>query len=113
MSKNYKPALTDLKKLNDFICARREFSFQSFGSPEVRGPVPVLTHLKEEVQELIEQPTDLMEWADCLLLLTDAADRAGLSIEDLIDAATLKLEINKKRTWEKGADGVFRHTNVE
>ena len=50
-----------------------------------------------------------MEWADCLLLLLDAAWRKGHSVQDLFDFADEKLQINKKRKWEKQSNGVFYH----
>ena len=33
------------------------------------NPASKLKHLREEVDELIEEPTDTMEWADCMILL--------------------------------------------
>ena len=101
--------LTDLKKLNDFIAERNEFSSKTFGTPEVRDCIAPLKHLQEEVQELIDNPTDTMEWADCFLLLLDASWRKGYSIDDLIDFGRKKLEINKKRTWKLKENGVYKH----
>lgn len=83
------------------------FSDGVFGKSD---PVAKLRHLAEEVQELIEAPQDRMEWADCTILLIDAARKAGLSMDDLHKAARDKLEINKKRKWGKpNAAGIVNH----
>jgi hypothetical protein len=103
----------NLEKLNTFLKERREFSYKTFGSKEERGCEGPLTHLKKEIQELLDNPNDPMEWADCFLLLTDAADRKGHSFEDLVDFARKKLEINKARNWQPQTDGTYRHVSKD
>ena len=105
--------LKDKDKFNKFCKERNAFSFKTFGSPEVRSCVEPLIHLKEEVNELIENPNDEMEWADCFLLLLDAAWRKGYSVDNLVEFASKKLEINKKRTWKKRSDGVYKHVEID
>lgn len=99
----------DVDKFNDFVKQRDEFSFSTFGSPETRGPIYPLRHLAKEVQELLANPDDEMEWADCFLLLLDAARRKGYSVDDLMNFALKKLEINRERKWNKQPDGTYRH----
>jgi predicted house-cleaning noncanonical NTP pyrophosphatase (MazG superfamily) len=65
--------------------------------------------LQEEVKELIDNPNDEAEWADCFLLLLDAARRKGHSVDDLVKFANAKLEINKARSWKQNENGVFKH----
>jgi hypothetical protein len=51
-----------------------------------------------------------MEWADCMLLLLDAGWRHGHSLQDLLDFADTKLDINANRKWGKpDKDGVYKH----
>ena len=57
----------------------------------------------------MDNPNDELEWADCFLLLLDAARRKGHSLDDLIKFANTKLEINKKRSWVKDNNGIFKH----
>ncbi len=73
----------------------------TFGTPAERGPIGALRHLKLECDECIAGPGDIMEYADCFLLLLDAARRAGISPAALIRAASTKLGINKRRTWPR------------
>ncbi len=97
------------KKIRKFIKERNAFSSLAFGSPKVRNCLGPLHHLQEEVKELIDNPGDDMEWADCFLLLLDAAWRQGHSVEDLFDFAIKKLAINKKRKWKLNENGVYNH----
>lgn len=115
----------ELQKLMDDIS---KFSSKTFGEGQ-RNPA-ILYHLKEEVDELIDATVDyhkhnsckniiksdelleklMFEYADCLTLILDSADNAGLSAKMLIDITRRKLEINKKREWEKpDIHGVCRH----
>ena len=105
--------LKNVNKLNRFIRERNKFSNDTFGSPEVRSCIYPLKHLQEEVQELIDNPNDTMEWADCFLLLLDAAWRKGYTIDDLVEFSSQKLKINKKRKWDKKADGTYKHVKEE
>ena len=101
--------IKDVNKINKFIKDRNEFSGKTFGTPEERDCTYPLKHLQDEVRELLDNPDDTMEWADCTLLLLDAAWRKGYSLEDLIDFSIEKLKINKKRTWKKNEAGYFKH----
>ena len=97
--------INNILKINAFLKDRIEFSNMTFGSPAERDCSYPLIHLKDEIQELLDAPDDTMEWADCTLLLLDAAWRKGYSLEDLIDFSIKKLEINKKRKWKQLDNG--------
>jgi hypothetical protein len=101
--------LKDLEKFNEFCKTRNQFSVTTFGSREERSCVYPLRHLAKEVQELLANPDDEMEWADCWLLFMDAAFRKGYSVDDLVNFGLQKLEINRNRTWEKQSNGVYFH----
>lgn len=69
-----------------------------------------LRHLQREIQEIIDEPDDVEEYADALILLIDSARMAGIVADDLLDAAFSKLEVNKKRKWKPAdEEGVFEH----
>lgn len=53
-------------------------------------------HLRREVDELLVDPTDPLELADCAILVFDAAQRAGV---DMVTALKAKLEVNRARRW--------------
>lgn len=79
--------------------AHADWSTAVFGPSSYRGPRGPIRHLQKEAKELEEAPHDASEYADCLLLLMDAARRAGYSPEELIGAARSKLKANKARVW--------------
>lgn len=85
------------------------FTDKTFGHSTVASK---MAHLKEECDEVTADPQDLHEWADCLILLLDAARRAGHNIDDLHKAVSEKMDINKKRNWGTAdQDGVVRHVD--
>ncbi len=104
--------MKDLQKLMDDI---REWSDATFGENRV---IPQLHHLIKEVPEVIkaieENPDTKLfgdcEFADCFMLLLDAASHHGMKASDLIYITGKKLELNKKRKWkEPDENGVVEH----
>ena len=89
------------------------WSDATFGSGNPTDPqsgLGSLAHLKEEVEELIENPNDIEEWADVTMLLLDAARRRGFTAKQLLQWTLAKLEINKTREWGvPDAEGIVRH----
>lgn len=77
----------------------------TFGSDHERGPQGALKHLAKEAGEASESPGDWSEYADCLLLTLDAARRAGLTLENLLDAALEKMAVNRSRKWPTPVEG--------
>ena len=85
-----------------------EWSDQTFGTN--RAPQGSLNHLLKEVNEALKEPYNKEEYADCLLLLLDAARLAGIDADTLLLAGFQKLEINKKRTWgAPDENGIAEH----
>ena len=103
----------------DFFERRQEWSFETFGPPSHRGPCGPLEHLIKEASEALEEAkkaTDLLpgwsherlseEIIDCLFLVFDAADRAGMTYAEMSRTGMAKLRKNQARTWPdwRGAD---------
>lgn len=88
-----------------FWPAQAEWSQATFGLDSERGPIGPLKHLAKEVAEVQKNPTDLMEFVDCLFLIFDSTRRAGFTFDDLRKAAWQKLEINKARKWQTPPKG--------
>jgi len=72
-----------------------------------------LAHLASEIKEIeesiVEGSPDVREFADAQMLLFDAAQRSGISVQMIFDAFKEKLEENKLRKWEMNKDGYFSH----
>ena len=55
-----------------------------------------------------------LEFADCFILLLDAARKEGFSAKDILTAIVEKMEINKARKWGKpDVNGVMEHIRDE
>lgn len=82
--------------------------------------VSKLLHLEEELSELMEEAKSSkpsfhnkrMEYADCFFLLYGAAEKSGLTYEDICVAINQKYEINKTRNWSApDKNGVSKHVS--
>lgn len=106
-------ALAD--RLLDLWNSQSEWSQATFGTDQQRGPIGGLRHLAKEANEAAEDPTNIVEYADCFLLILDASRRAGFSLGDLLDAAEAKHQVNKLRIWPKPAadDQPTEHIKTE
>ncbi|HEX8913394.1 MAG TPA: dATP/dGTP pyrophosphohydrolase domain-containing protein [Humisphaera sp.] len=93
------------RRLSRLWARQAEWSQETFGTDAERGPAGALKHLAREAGEALRSPTDKAEYADCLLLVLDAARRAGLAAGELLDAAAVKLEVNRQREWPPPAAG--------
>lgn len=100
---------TDVDMVEKLMKDIAEFSDKTFGKD--RPYTAPLYHLKEEIEEVIPNG-DMMEYADCLLLLLDSFRKRypNVSIYELINTAFEKIEILKKRKWYAPDENqVFKH----
>ncbi|MCB9377051.1 MAG: DUF550 domain-containing protein [Microthrixaceae bacterium] len=81
----------------DHLERQRAWSAQTFGPG--RRTVGILQHIRKELQEIEEEPLDLGEWVDVVILALDGAWRAGYSPTDIIGAIKAKQTRNEGRTW--------------
>lgn len=89
---------------SDVWAVEERWSDHTFGSPSVRDHRGPLDHLKKEIEEALANPGDITEFADLLLLVFDAARRAGHRYWELKHAVIDKLNINQRRKWGKPSD---------
>lgn len=76
---------------------QRAFSARTFGpGARVAG---VLDHIRRELVEIEQHPTDLYEWIDVVLLAFDGAWRSGASPEMIAAALAAKQARNERRQW--------------
>jgi hypothetical protein len=92
------------RRLDALADDQARWSQATFGTDQDRGPLGALRHLEKEARETQEAPGDSEEYADCFLLILDAARRAGISPLQLIEAAQRKMVINRGRTWPRPVD---------
>lgn len=101
MLANYPPAQPAPER-DQVRSAHAEWSQATFGNV---GPVGPLKHLSKEALEAAAEPGDLSEWADMQFLLWDAQRRAGITDEQITQAMSDKLAVNKQRSWPEPKDG--------
>ncbi len=92
------------RSLHRLAADQSDWSQATFGTDQERGPLGALRHLEREAREVQEAPGDVEEYADCFLLILDAARRAGFSPLRLIEAATAKMQVNRARQWPRPVD---------
>lgn len=91
---------------------------KTFG-PGVRAEGCV-KHIRSELEEVLADPTDTVEWCDVMILGLNGATRAArthltddATPEDVaryvIDAFIGKLLVNYQRTWARDEDGLMSH----
>jgi hypothetical protein len=74
---------------------RRAWSIKTFGPlGNGRGVEGVIDHLREELDEALEHPHDIFEWADIIFLGLEGAMRAGFSTAELFAGLAAKQQIN-------------------
>lgn len=82
----------------EYLEAQIAFSEKTFGPP--RGSKGVIDHIKKELKEIEENPEDLEEWVDLMILSFDGAWREGYSPEEMMLGLWKKLKINsEQRVW--------------
>ena len=75
----------------------REFSTKTFG-PGLRTKGDV-DHIRKELIEIEEAPTDLEEWIDAWMLALDGAQRTGATTEQIVAQIQAKQAKNEGRKW--------------
>ena len=90
-------------RVEKFWYAQKSWSESIFGLDSKRGPEGPLKHLEKEVKEILENPTDLLEYVDAFFLIIDATRRAGFNYHEFMSAVEYKLAINKRRKWGKSS----------
>lgn len=79
------------------LAHQREWSAKTFGPGDrLHG---VLDHIRKELKEIEENPTDVTEWVDVVILAFDGAWRAGWEPQEIIDAIKAKQKKNEARNW--------------
>lgn len=69
-----------------------------------------LLHIKEELDEILENPQDIKEWADVLLIYMHAAKSQGFTLSDIFKSAEDKfIEIQSRKWKNPDKNRVVRH----
>lgn len=86
----------------DHLYHQMEWSEKTFGPGE--RSAGVVDHIRKELDEILENPTDLEEWIDVIILGFDGAWRAGYKPWQIIQCLTAKQQKNEHRDWPDWRD---------
>ena len=90
--------------MTEYIRRHREWSQKTFG--DVATPESVTKHIRKELDEIIANPSDLMEWVDVIILAIDGAWRfAKAEPEEIWLALLRKQAVNRSREWPTPVPG--------
>lgn len=83
------------------IMRQRQWSRKTFGTPQKHGDRTkgILDHIRKELQEIEQDPKDLSEWIDVVILALDGAWRNGHTPEAIAQALHDKQVVNEAREW--------------
>lgn len=59
----------------------------------------IVAHIRKELGEIEQDPRDLIEWIDVVILAFDGAWRAGYTPDQIIEALVFKQNRNESRVW--------------
>lgn len=91
--------------LVNYIYRHRRWSADTFGL-DIPSPESVTGHIRKELDEIIADPSDLMEWVDVMILAIDGAWRfAGASPQEIADKLAEKQLVNAARKWSAPEPG--------
>jgi len=91
---------TQNSTFDDYLRRHLEWGHATFGTPaDGRGPLGPLDHLKKELVEIAEDPHDLKEWVDAIILSIDGFLRAGGKVTMVLPMMFEKQAKNATRDW--------------
>ena len=73
------------------------WSLETFGPG--RRTEGLVAHIRKELEEILADPGDLIEWVDVIILAFDGAWRSGAEPADILKAIKAKQAINETRSW--------------
>lgn len=89
--------------LIDYITRQQEWSLKTFG-PGLRTEA-LTAHIAKELDEVRENPTDIVEAIDIIILGLDLAYRTGATPEAIVAALEEKQRRNFEREWHDPVKG--------
>ena len=98
-----------MKDLEKYINRQKEWSMKTFGLG--MRTVGLCKHIQKELEEIQNDPVDVSEWCDIIILALDGAWRAGYTSEEITKALIEKQIVNFRRRWSltKPQDEYIEH----
>lgn len=88
----------DSNSIESFLMVQRHWSAKTFGLGAGRWK-GIVAHVEKELREIEQDPLDLDEWIDVIILGFDGAWRTGATNHAIIAALFAKQAKNRRRQW--------------
>ena len=85
--------------IENYIDNQIEWSKKTFGNG--RRTIGILKHIMSELNEVADNPDDLEEWIDVIILAIDGAWRHGYTAKNIIECLEKKQAINFRRKYNR------------
>lgn len=86
-----------------YLRRQQLWSLRTFG--EGQRTKGIVKHIEKELVEIRQQPHDLIEWIDVVILALDGYWRHGGQPEAIMDYLQAKQNVNFARAWQAPRDG--------
>lgn len=97
----------------DLMQKHREWTAATFPEATAMSSIEKCRDELDELQIEVVFPSskELLteEYVDSVMCLLDSASRAGVTVNEFVEAFRLKLEKNKARKWIKNANNTYSH----
>ncbi len=97
MARSIAPSSSLANDLHAYYARQIDWSRETFG-PALRTK-GVIDHIRKELREIEQDPRDLSEWVDVIILAMDGFWRHGGQPGDLMPALLGKQKMNMARVW--------------
>lgn len=106
-------ALRGTEQLAPYLRRQWDWSAKTFGPG--KRTLGILDHIRKELQEIGQNPLDLSEWIDVMILALDGYCRHGGSIEGIMAHLQAKQDKNFARKWPtpQSEDVAVEHETAE
>lgn len=97
----------------DYLEKHIAWSLATFGAGQKANSI--LAHIEKELAEIRQEPRNLEEWIDVIILGFDGAWRAGYTPQEIVSALQLKQAVNFNRRWQipDSLDAPIEHVREE
>lgn len=99
-----------MKYVDNLQQRHHEWAKETFPDETVEAK---FNHLREEIDELEDEPHKIGEFADAYLFISHLAAEHNHTMSNVVAAASVKFGECKEREWFKTEDGYYRHTKKD
>lgn len=86
--------------LYEYLHRQKEWSLNTFGPGDsVEKHEGLIVHICKELDEIMDDPSDTVEWIDVAILALEGALRSKDSVAEVIDEMITKQLVNENRIW--------------